>query len=117
MNLTQLLETQKGQIIPEAHKLLTRARLEHYAVSGAERNMLKVANGADEHLRVYILTPEQVKEWWSATPVGAATPKDGDLLWSGNAEDAGIWYIKVVNDNTFAVNLQMLLDIQERNVR
>jgi hypothetical protein len=52
---------------------------------GHDQIMLTVPNGADEHLKVYILTPEQVKEWWSATPVGAATPKDGDLLWSGNA--------------------------------
>jgi len=84
---------------------------------GHDQIMLKVPNGADEHLQVYILTPEQVKEWWSATPVGAATPKDGDLLWSGNAEESGIWYIKVVNDNLNPVNLQMLLDIQDRNMR
>ena len=56
---------------------------------GHDQIMLKIPNGADKDLGVYILTPEQVKEWWSATPVGAATPKDGDLLWSGNAEEAG----------------------------
>ena len=49
--------------------------------------------------------------------MGAATPKDGDLLWSGNADESGIWYIKVVNDNLYPVKTQMLLNIQDRNVR
>jgi hypothetical protein len=83
---------------------------------GHDQINLNVLNGADENLRVYVLTPEQVKTWWSANPVGQATPKDGDLLWSGNSHESGNWYIKVVNDNPYAVNLQMLLNILERNV-
>jgi hypothetical protein len=89
-----------------------------FPYSGAHDQItLNVPNGADENLRVYVLTPEQVETWWNSTPVGQATPKDGNLLWSGNAEESGVWYIKVVNDNLYAVSLQMLLDIQDRNVR
>jgi len=84
---------------------------------GHDQITLDVPNGADENLRVSVLTPEQVKSWWNATPVGQATPKDGDLHWTGNAEEGGVWFIKVVNDNAYAVNLQMLLGIQDRNIR
>jgi hypothetical protein len=79
--------------------------------------LLTVPNGADEDLQVSVLTPEQVKTWWNAKPVGRATPHDSDLIWSGNAEEGGTWYIKVVNDKLYAVNLRLLLNIQERNVR
>lgn len=78
--------------------------------------ILKVPNGADENLRVEILTPDQVKKWWNVSPVGQATPDNGDLIWSGNSHEAGNWYVKVVNDNPYAVSLRMLLDIRE-NIR
>jgi hypothetical protein len=75
--------------------------------------ILKVPDGADENLRVEILTPEQAKEYWNVTPVGRGMPDSGDLIWSGNSHQAGDWYIKVINDNPYAVSLRMLLDIRE----
>lgn len=75
--------------------------------------ILKVLNGSDEHLRVSIFTPSQVKKWWDVTPIGQGMPKNGDLIWSGNSSETGTWFIKVVNDNSYAVSLRMLLDIRE----
>jgi len=84
---------------------------------GHDQAILTVPDGGKNLLRVHVHTPEQMKNWWNATPVGQATPKDNDLVWSGNAEDGGWWYIEVMNDNAAPVNFQLLLQMQDRNLR
>jgi len=82
-----------------------------------EQAILKVIGGNKNLLRVHIHTPEQMKTWWNVTPVGQATPKEDDLIWSGNSEQAGMWYVEVINDNTAPVSFQLALQMIQRNVR
>lgn len=84
---------------------------------GHDQAILTVPDGGKNNLRVHIHTPEQMKNWWSATPIGQATPKEDDLVWSGNAEESGWWYVEVMNDNVTPVNFQLLLEQLDRNVR
>jgi len=82
-----------------------------------DQAILTIPDGGKNLLRVHVHTPEQMKSWWNATPVGQATPKDDDLVWSGNADEAGWWYVEVVNDNPTPVDFQLLLQQIDRNLR
>lgn len=89
-----------------------------YSYSGSNyQATLTVPNGNDEHLRVHVHTPDQMKTWWNTNPVGQAMPKGDDLVWSGNAVEGGWWYVEVINENPSAVAFQLLLQIQERQIK
>jgi hypothetical protein len=84
---------------------------------GHDQAILTIPDGAKNNLRIHIHTPEQMKNWWSVTPVGQATPKDDDLVWSGSAEEGGWWYVEVMNDNLTPLNFRLLLQQIDRNIR
>lgn len=79
-----------------------------------DQAILKVPDGNKNLLRVHVHTPAQMTTWWNVNPIGQATPKGDDLIWSGNAEEGGWWYVEVINDNTTAQTFQFLLQMQER---
>jgi hypothetical protein len=88
-----------------------------FAYSGThDQAILKVLDGGKNQLRVHVHTPEQMKTWWNVNPVGQATPHGDDLMWNGSAEESGWWYVEVMNDNTSAVNFQLLLEILQSNI-
>lgn len=82
-----------------------------------DQAILAIPDGGKNLLRVELYTPEQMSSWWNATPIGRATPNGDDLLWSGNAEDGGFWYVKVMNDSTAPVSFKLLLQILPSNIR
>jgi len=79
-----------------------------------DQMILQVPAGSKNLLRVHVHTPEQMQTWWNINPIGQATSKGDDLLWSGNAENGGWWYVEVINDNPTAQTFQLLLTMQER---
>jgi len=79
-----------------------------------DQTILTVPDGNKNGLRVHIHTPEEMKNWWNATPIGQATPKGDDLVWNGGSPENGWWYIEVINENTTPENYQLLLQTQER---
>jgi len=64
---------------------------------------VNLPRGVDEHLRYSILTPEQMKSWWSVDPIGRGSPYDNGLIWSSKSHVPGTYYVKVMNDNPYAV--------------
>jgi len=89
-----------------------------FAYAGThDQAILKVVDGSKNQLRVHVHTPDQMKTWWDVNPIGQATPQGDNLVWSGNTHEGGWWYVEVMNDSTTAVNFQMLLEIQLRNIQ
>lgn len=64
---------------------------------------VNLPRGVDEHLRYDVITPEQLGSWWNAEPIGRGSPEQGALLWSSNSHVPGTYYVKVSNDNPYAV--------------
>jgi len=79
-----------------------------------DQTTLTIPDGNKNLLRVHVHTPEQMKTWWNVNPIGQAMPKGDNLVWSGNAQDGGWWYVEVINDNSLAQTFQLLLQTQER---
>ncbi len=100
------------QVIPAKTTLWYR-----FAYTGShDQAILKVLDGSKNLLHVHVHTPQQMKTWWDVNPVGQATPHGDDLVWNGNAQDGGWWYVEVMNDHTAAVSYQLLLQIANRNL-
>jgi len=64
---------------------------------------VRLPRGVDENLRYAIITPEQVDSWWNADPIGRGNPYDNGLIWSSKSHVPGTYYVKVTNDNPYAV--------------
>lgn len=71
--------------------------------------IIKVPNGAENRLRVHVHTPTQMTTWWDVLPIGQLTAQDNDLVWSGNSNEAGWWYLEVMNDNNYPIGFTILL--------
>jgi hypothetical protein len=56
-----------------------------------------------------VYTPGQAKEWWNADPVGQATDKGDDHFWLGSSQEAGTYYVRVVNAEPAAMTYKLLL--------
>jgi hypothetical protein len=81
--------------------------------------ILKIPNGWENRLRMHIHTPSQITKWWDSdvTPIGQGTPRDKDLIWSGNANEAGWWYIEVMNDNPYDIGFTLNFQVQEAFIK
>jgi hypothetical protein len=78
--------------------------------------ILKIPRGWENHLRMHIHTPSQMTKWWEleTKPIGQGTPQDKDLIWSGNSNEAGWWYVEVMNDNPHNVGFAFNVEYQDR---
>jgi hypothetical protein len=63
--------------------------------------------GKGKGLSFEVFTPTQMKYWWDTTPVGAGSPHENDLVWSGNAFEGGAWYILVTNENRIPTTFKL----------
>jgi hypothetical protein len=81
--------------------------------------ILKIPNGWENRLRVHVHTPSQITKWWDSEvkPIGQGTKHDKDLMWSGNSNEAGWWYIEVMNDNAYDIGFAIQLDTYESFIR
>jgi hypothetical protein len=107
-----LLVSSNEQVIPAGGRMWYR-----FPYDGSrDQATITIPNGADNQLRVHVHTPQQIKQWWDVSPIGQATPKGPDLVWSGNSNQAGDWYVEVMNDNPYPVGFQVLLRVVETNL-
>jgi hypothetical protein len=102
-----LLVSSTEQVIPAGATMWYR-----FPYDGSrDQATITIPNGADNGLRAHVHTPQQIKQWWDVSPIGQATPKGADLVWSGNSNQAGDWYVEVMNDNPYPVGFQVLLRV------
>jgi hypothetical protein len=92
---------------------------------------ITLVSGNISGLTFSVFTPAEIVSWWSGTPIGRGTsqpvscttglPQEGgacqssDLLWSGNFNAGGTYYVELVNNTGSAVGFQ--LTIQGAGVR
>lgn len=78
--------------------------------------ILKLLKGSENDLRMHIHAPSQMSNWWSSDikPIGQGTPKDDDLVWSGNSNEAGWWYVEIMNDNATPVRFVLESEYVEK---
>jgi hypothetical protein len=78
--------------------------------------ILKIPKGWENHLQMRIHAPSQMNKWWSSEvkPVGQGTPRNEDLVWSGNSNEAGWWYVEVRNINPTDVGFTFETEYLER---
>ena len=71
---------------------------------------VKLPNGAAKLLQFSIVSPEQAIAWWNAPGIGAGATKGSNLIWSRRSPQAGTYYVKVTNNNPYAVIFDLLIE-------
>jgi hypothetical protein len=110
---------EKALIVSPAQQVIPAGRTMWYRFpydGTRDQATITIPNGADNNLRVHVHTPEQIEQWWDVSPIGQATPKGPDLVWSGNSNQAGDWYVEVMNNNPYPVGFQVLLRVVGTNL-
>jgi hypothetical protein len=69
--------------------------------------LIRLVNGKEDGLRFEVFTPAQMEEWWKHDGIGMGSPQGDDLVWSGNANEAGTWYIKLMNDRALPASFEL----------
>jgi hypothetical protein len=106
-----LLLDNTAKVIPAKTTLWYR-----FAYDGTrDQVVLKIPKGWEKHLRMHIHTPSQMSKWWSSEikPIGQGTPRNEDLVWSGNSNEAGWWYVEVMNDNPYPIDFAFETEYRE----
>jgi hypothetical protein len=99
-----------------------------FGYSGDRSEMtLTLQNGNASGLHFNVYTPAQIGDWWNETPIGRGTgqaincdtgaPEVGgacqsdDLTWVGNFNEAGTYYVQVVNGNSDSITAPLSLQV------
>ncbi len=70
---------------------------------------IKLPNGNNSGMGFKVYTADQAASWWDTDPVGQGTPDGNDLLWVGNFNLAGSYYVEVLNDKPYGDKFQLLI--------
>lgn len=85
-----------------------------------------LVNGNNSGLAFNVLTPDQAKDWWEATPIGRGTPQQlncntlqpapngqcqgDDLMWMGDFNAGGPYYVQVLNHNPNNAGFDLMIE-------
>ena len=64
---------------------------------------------APDGLTVQVHNPASMESWWSSDPIGVLSWEGNDMVWSGNSNESGTYYVQIDNENAFAVNFSLVL--------
>lgn len=71
--------------------------------------LITLPNGNLNGAMFNVYTGMQIGDWWEETPIGRGTGGGNDLIWSGNFNLSGIYYVQVVNPNMSPLAVQLLV--------
>ncbi len=87
--------------------------------------LLSLVNGAASGLQFNVWTPARIGDWWNETPIGRGAAqnincdtgvveekgacKSNDLIWTGNFDIPGTYYIQVTNPAANAMSGQLMI--------
>lgn len=116
---TNALPTQARAVDASPQVILPNSTLWYTFYNDGTRDqmIITLVNGSDEHLRMHIHTPSQIVTWWDTDPIGQGNKKGADLIWNGSSNEAGNWYVEVMNDNTYAVGFQVTLQVLQNTAK
>ncbi len=69
--------------------------------------LITLPNGNASGLAFDVFTPTQVGDWWETAPVGRGNPHGDDLIWSGNFNMPGTYYVEVINNTSSGMGFSM----------
>ena len=88
---------------------------------------IRLPNGNASGLHFNVYTPAQIGDWWNETPIGRGTGQalncdtgvpevngacqSDDLTWVGNFNEAGTYYVQVVNGNPDPISAPLSLQV------
>ncbi len=70
---------------------------------------ITLPNGNASGLAFNVFTPAQMSDWWELAPVGRGNPHGDDLLWTGNFDMPGGYYVQVVNNTASTFGFQLII--------
>jgi hypothetical protein len=95
------LDTQAHPIAPN------EAQWYRFDYKGDESTIsLKMLNAADVSLNFEIYAPDQIGKWWKYDAVGMGTDNGDNHTWTGSFPVPGTYYVRVMNNEPFALNFQ-----------
>ncbi len=68
---------------------------------------ITMPNGNASGLAFNVRTPMEISDWWETAPVGRGSAKGDDLLWTGNFNAPGTYYVEVINNNASGMGFQL----------